>query len=269
MSNALSIELPGTGRIFKADGLFQYVQPFIDACGKETFTGNAYYDSCDCHWKYKTIHKYDNIIVKRFNKYPTRTFGQFYVKMLLEIEKHSCCYEDIWTALLKPRGKPFGNDRLSFDGLYKNNLIKFDYRGKYGRKFYKLTKLGQLVIDAARKNHVAYKVLRHFMKFEGDFEAHVINVSLNPETIEDLEDKAFVDMLAAILDDNSDLHKLGTYAYWCQKLLACLKSSSNFFDMFMCPEVKKWLDEHAEEDNVKNFKKAIDKIAKKYARTAA
>lgn len=269
MSTALLVDLPGTGRIFKADNLFQYVRPFIDAYGKDTFTGNGYYDPCDCHWKYKTLHKYDEIIVKRFNKYLTRTIGQFYVKMLLEIEKRSCCYEDIWTALLKPRGKPYGNNIASFNGLRDNNLIELDYKGKYGRKFYKLTTLGKLVLDAAKKNHVVYKVLRHFMKFEGDFEAHVVQVSFNPETMEDLDPKTFVNMIDAILNDNSDLHKLGTYAYWCQKLLTCLKSSSNFFDMFMCDEVKAWFEEHKEEYNVKNFKKVLDKIAKKYARKAA
>ena len=269
MSNALFIELPNTGSIFKTDYLFQYVQPFIDAHGKETFTKGGYYDARGGYWIPKKIHKYDDAIIKKFNKYLTRTVGQFYVKMLLEIEKCSCCYEDIWTALLKPRGKPYGNDIASFNGLRENNLIELDYKGKYGRKFYKLTTLGKLVLDAAKKNHVVYKVLRHFMKFEGDFEAHVVQVSFNPETMADLDPETFVNMIDAILNESSDLHKLGTYAYWCQKLLTCLKSSSNFFDMFMCDEVKAWFEEHKEEDNVKNFKKVLDKIAKKYARKAA
>ena len=268
MSNALFVELPNTGKIFKTDYLFQYVQPFINAYGKETFSGRGYYDEGG-HWRYRQLDKYDEQVIKRFLKYPTRTLGQFYVKMLLEFEKRSCCYEDIWTALLKPRGKPYGNDIASFNGLRENNLIELAYKGKYGRKFYKLTKLGQLVLDAAKKNHVVYKVLRHFMKFEGDFEAYVVQVSFNPETMTDLDPETFVNMIDSILNESSDLHKLGTYAYWCQKLLTCLKSSNNFFDMFMCDEVKAWLEEHKEEDNVKNFKKALDKIAKKYARKAA
>lgn len=268
MSNTSFIKLPGTGNIFKTDYLSKYVYPFIDAHGGPFYYERDYDLNKRC-WHNIEVDKYSEPIVKRFSKYMSHTTGQFYVKMLLKIEKCSCCYEDIWTALLKPRGKPYGNDINSFNRLRDNNLIELDYKGKYGRKFYKLTKLGQLVLDAAKKNHVVYKVLRHFMKFEGDFEAHVVQVSFNPETMTDLDPETFVNMIDAILNDNSDLHKLGTYAYWCQKLLTCLKSSSNFFDMFMCPEVKAWLEEHKDEDNVKNFKKAIDKIAKKYTRTAA
>lgn len=260
--------LPDYNKVFEPALCVKFVSKFIDAASTKQYAKyyvGGYVDS----WNGTPCAKYSDANVNKFDKFLSRTLGNLYVKMLACMEDMPCSYNEIYNMVLKQRGKSFGTDIESFKNLEINGLIEIDHLGKYKRKYMKLTRLGKLVLETAKKNHIAYKVLRHFMKFKDDFDAYLIEVNFNIETMDDISPKSFVDMLTAILDDNSVLHEIGSYAYWCNKLISTLKKNERFFEMFDCPEVNAWLDNNFSSPSVKNFKKIFDKISKKYARKAA
>ena len=266
--NELFIALPNTKPIFKDDYILQYVAPLIDA-----------YDDSICHRNYDARglwlvkgheNEYLEQNIRSFTKFLTKTSGALYIKMLMEMEKRPCSYHEIYEAVLKPRGIAFGNDTLLFKTLSANGLAKIHSIGKYKRKFYVPSKFGELVLDIVKKNEVAYKVLRHFMKFDGEnYESHMMTIQFNPLTSNDLTTESFVNMLDAILNPDSDLHKIGSYAYWCQKLIACLKKHEEFYDIFNCPEINEYLEANKSNPSVVNFTKVFRRIGKKFAKLAA
>ena len=217
----------------------------------------------------KTFDRYSNANVDKYCKFMTRTLGNLYVKMLAELAKRPCSYDDIYTSVLAPKGIAYGNDVGTWRSLFETGLSQLDHKGAKGRKFYSLTALGKAVLDTAEKNHVAYKVLRHFMKFKDDFEVYSLQVNFNPETMNDMDPQSFVDMLDAVLNESSDLHAVGSYAYWCNKIIDCLKKNINFFELFNCPEVNAYLEKNASCPTVQRFNKIWDKICKKHAKAAA
>lgn len=260
---ASSKVFPDYNKVFEPALCIKFVSKFIDTAPTSQLA--RYYDG----WNAKLCAKYSDANVDKFSKFLSRTLGNLYVKMLACMEDTPCSYNEIYNMVLKPSGTPYGNDIESFKSLETNGLAEIDHLGKYKRKYMKLTQLGKLVLETAKKNHIAYKVLRHFMKFKDDFDAYLIDVNFNVETMDDISPKSFVDMLAAILDDNSVLHEVGSYAYWCNKLIGTLKKNDRFFEMFDCPEVNEYLNSNSSNPSVKNFKKIFDKIAKKHARNAA
>lgn len=256
--------LPDYAKVFKPAPYVKFVSKLIDAASTNQYA--KYYINS---WNGNTCAKYSDANVDKFSKFITRTLGNLYVKMLACTEDEPCSYHEIYHRLLEPKGKPFGNDVESFKNLEINGLVEIDHLGKYKRKYMRLTPLGRIVLENAKKNDVAYKVLRHFMKFKDDFDTYLIEVNFNIETMDDISPNSFVAMLAAILDDNSVLHEIGSYAYWCSKLLDSLKKNERFFEIFNCPEVNEYLDNNSSNSNVQNFKKVLSKISKKYVRKAA
>lgn len=248
-------------KIFKPIPVLNFAKKFIDVANPNIFK-KLYFT----YSKPKFISAYSQCNVDTFILYTMRTLGNLYIKMLSCIEDMPCSYQDIYDRLLKPKGKPFGNDVESFKNLEIKGLTEIDHIGKYKKKFFKLTPLGRLVLETAKKNNVAYKVLRHFMKFKDDFDSYLVEVNFNPETMDDITPISFVEMLDAILNDNSVLHEIGSYAYWCHKLLDSLKKSELFFEMFNCPEVNSYLDNNVNNQNVQKFKKMLVKISEKYNR---
>ena len=92
-----------------------------------------------------------------------RTMGHMYIKILDVIDRHgNASYYDFHAEILKPKGKPVGNDVELFRNLESQGLTELDHLGKYKRKFFRLTALGKLVLETAKKNQPAYRVLRHF-----------------------------------------------------------------------------------------------------------
>ena len=263
--------LNDSARILEPKPLLPYVKQYIDIADIKRFKKTCYVqDTNDGLWNRRTFsNAYCTQNVKSFCKYITKTTGQLYVKMLAIIDSTPSSYDDVWLQVLKPRGISQGNDMDSFKFLEKAGLMELDHLGKYRRKFYKTTPLGKLVLETAKKNDVAYKVLRHFMTFKGDFDAHMIDVSLNPETMLDMDPKSLVACIEAILSPSSCLHEIGSQFYWCNKLLDCLKKSSNVFDTFNCSEVNVWLQAHASEPNVQRFLVVWHKLEKKHAKAAA
>ena len=256
--------------ILKPKPLLQYVKRYIDITDLKRFGEKCYICDANNMWiKRSFSNAYCTQNVETFCKYITRTTGQLYVKMLAVIDSTPSSYDDIWLQVLKPRGISQGNDKDSFSFLEKAGLMELDHFGKHRRKFYKTTPLGKLVLETAKKNDVAYKVLRHFMTFKGDFDAHMIDVSLNPETMFDMDPKSLAACIEAILIPSSCLHEIGSQFYWCNKLLDCLKKSSNVFGTFNCAEVNDWLEAHASEPNVQRFLAVWHKLEKKHAKAAA
>lgn len=263
--------LNDSARILEPKPLLQYVKRYIDAVDIKRFGEKCHVrDANGGRWiKRSFSNAYCTQNVESFCKYMTRTTGQLYVKMLAVIDSSPSSYDDVWLQVLKPRGISQGNDMDSFKFLEKAGLMELDHLGKYRRKFYRTTPLGKLVLETAKKNDVAYKVLRHFMTFKGDFDAHMIDVSLNPETMFDMDPKSLAACIEAIFSPSSCLHEIGSQFYWCNKLLDCLKKSSNVFDTFNCAEVNNWLEAHASEPNVQRFLAVWHILEKKHAKAAA
>ena len=255
---------PDHNKVFEPALCIKFVSKFIDAAPTRQLA--KFYDGWYNGWNGTLCAKYSDANVDKFSKFLSRTLGNLYVKMLACMEDTPCSYNEIYNMVLKHRGKSFGTDIESFKNLEINGLAEIDHLGKYKRKYMKLTRLGKIVLETAKKNHVAYKVLRHFMKFKDDFDSYLVEVNFNIETMDDISPKSFVDMLVAILDDNGVLHEIGSYTYWCNKLIDTLKKNERFFEMFDCPEVNTWLDNNLSNPSVQNFKKVFDKISKKYAR---
>ena len=254
----------------------QFVKRYIDAADERLLRrdfvhpqfGAGYYRYCPDAEEY-VYPKYAKVNVEKFDKYITRHTGVLYIQMLIEMEKSPCSYHEIYERVLKPRGISFGNDTLLFKSLMVNGLAEIDQVGKYRRKFYRPTALGKVVIETAKKNDVAFKVLRHVMKFKDDCDnIQLVNASLNLENFDDFSTSAYVSLLEALMDDNSPLHEVGSHAYWCNKLIQGLKKSDFFFSMFNCPEVQAWLEEHKTWSNVQRFMKTWNKICKKYSKAA-
>lgn len=265
MSNEITIH--DAYKVFPAVSALQFVKKFIDAAPERTHA--FYYDfdqNCVCFKKICLIYSAENI--NKFIKYLTRTTGHMYIKMLMTMDGGKTSdYESMHAQVLKPRGIRFGNDTLLWHSLQKSGLIELDHLGKYRRKFFRLTVLGQLVVDAAKKNDVAYKVLRHFMKFKDTLDdATMMTLMLNPETFNDMTPASYVSMLEAILDTSSVLHEIGSYAYWMNKLVEALKKSEVFFNEFNCSEVNAWLESHLDNENVQRFNKIFQKTMKKHVK---
>lgn len=262
--------LKDSAGILEPKSLLQYVKPYLDIVDLKRFGKKCYIRDANNAWARRSFsNAYCIENVESFCKYITRTTGQLYVKMLAVIDSSPSSYDDVWLQVLKPRGISQGNDMDSFRFLKKAGLMELDHLGKYRRKFYKTTPLGKLVLETAKKNDVAYKVLRHFMTFKGDFDAHMIDISLNPETMLDMDPETLAACIEAILSPSSCLHEIGSQFYWCNKLLECLKKSSNVFDTFNCAEINNWLEAHASEPNVQRFLVVWHKLEKKYAKVAA
>ena len=243
-------------RIVESKPMIDFVKKFIDAAPDRVLVS---------YWC-------DTLNMNTFSKYLTRTTGQMYVKMLDVIDhKGEASYRDIYDCLLKPKGKSFGNGAESFRNCETKGLMELDHRDKYKRKFFRLTALGKLVLETAKKNDIAYRVLRHFMKLdEGcDFDQKMITIQLNPDTLNDVTPEAFTSMLEAILDSKSELYEVGSYAYWCNKLVEALKKNPSFLEIFNCPEVNAWLEANQTVPAVQRFSKVFSKIMKKSKKNAA
>lgn len=259
-------QLSDNNKIFIPANKLNFVKKFIDATNERFYAYDYVY-----HPQYTKIifPAYSTRNVEHFSKYITRTTGNMYVKMLEVMSKAPCSYYEIYDAVLKPKGIAFGNDSLSFFDMERRGLIELDHLGKYKRRYFRCTALGKEVVKAANANNVAYKVLRHFLKFKDDFDVYLINISFNPETMNDVDASAIVAMLKAIFDDNSSLHEVGSHFYFCNQLIKCLKTNATFFELFNCPEVKTYLADNASNEAVLKFNKIFSKICKKYAKANA
>lgn len=254
--------------IFEPKSLADYVIPLVNAAPKCA--------KCERMWSWQDGFYFaderplaENII--KFSKYLSRTTGQMYVKMMNVIDKcGDASYHEIYNQVLKPLGKPFGNDALSFRGIADNGLMELDHLGKYKRKFFSLTPLGKMVLEIAKANDVAYKPLRHFMKFKDTLdEERMISIQMSPDSMLDIMPETFVKMLDELLNPSSKLHEIGSYAYWLNKLVECLKKSKPFLDEFNCPEVKTWIESNMTNVYVQRFNKLFQKILKKQSKMAA
>ena len=247
-----------------------FVKKFIDAAPENVLT--FYYVGNWPNRRQEYASKYGTENLNKFSKYITRTMGHVYVKILDIIDRRgSASYYDFYDEILKPKGKPVGNDVEMFRNLEFQGLTELDHLGKYKRKFFKLTALGKLVLETAKKNQPAYKVLRHFMKLDDgcDFYQKLVAVQLDPETADDTTPEAFTNMLEAILSGKSSLYEAGSYAYWCNKLVEALKKNDDFLELFNCPEVNAWLEASQTVPAVQRFSKIFKKIVAKSNKNAA
>ena len=247
-----------------------FVMKFIDAAPSSALACTYDYRIWP-HQKKNALPKDHTLNLEKFYKYMTRTTGQLYIKMLAAIEHcGDASYHEVYRMVLKPRGLKFGNDTELFKSLSINGLVELDHIGKYKRKFFRLSALGKIVLDTAKKNDVAYNVLRHFMKMDGcDFDQKMINIQLNVDTLNDVQPESFVSLVKAILDNKSSLYETGSYAYWCNKLVECLKKNKDFFEIFNCEEVKTWLESNKSMKSVQRFIDVMNSISKKHARKVA
>lgn len=241
-----------------------FVKKFIDAAPKNALAFYYAGDWPNGHKEYAPMYSTEN--VNKFSKYITRTMGHMYIKILDIIDRHGdASYYDFHAEILKPKGKPVGNDVELFKNLESQGLTELDHLGKYKRKFFRLTALGKLVLETAKKNQPAYRVLRHFMKIDEncDFYQKLVAVQLDPETADDTTPEAFTGMLEAILSGRSSLYEVGSYAYWCNKLVEALKKNDDFLELFNCPEVNAWLEANQTVSTVQRFNALFKKIVAK------
>lgn len=253
--------------IFPDTPMATYALPFIEACDMKKYGAHiSRWNNQTCRMENTYFPTYSRDNIQKYLKYAFRTPGNMYVKMLMRMENEPCSYREIYNSILKPLGKPMGNDTLSFISMQKRGLMEFDHYGKYRRKFYRITKLGKLIVEAAKTNMVVYRVLRHFMKFEGDFIEYSINVSLNPETMNDLTPASMVKLLDALFNESSDIHKLGSHIYWSTKLLDALKKNKDCYSLMESDEVKKYLSDNASNPYVAKFNEVLARIVKRYTK---
>lgn len=200
------------------------------------------------------------------------TYGMVYMKMLKQFKDGSVLsYNDVFPRVFDTSKNKLGHDKDSFKSLFSNKFIAFDHYGKYRRPYYKITQFGKKICEIAEVNDIAYRVLRHvkLLSCNDDiFCARMVGIETNPETCSDMLSKTFVDLLEELFNEKSKMHEIGSYVHWCNTLVKGLKNCKNFYDLFVCDEVKRWLAANTDNQAVKKFSAVLDKISKIHAKAA-
>jgi DNA-binding PadR family transcriptional regulator len=196
------------------------------------------------------------------------TKGQVTMKMLMmyaDGNEHS--WQEVSNTLF-PRDP--GKDIDCWRSLKDRNLIAFSSKGPYGRKFYRITELGKDILNVLDVNDAYLNVIRWFKVDEDETIKMLIQADLNGEdTWKCTSPEAFNNMLEALFNPESKMHKLGSCYKWMNNVMNVLKSNSEFYDKMVRPEVMSWLNSHTYYHGVNAFITKLEKIGKKKMKNAA
>jgi hypothetical protein len=257
-------------KIFEPVDNRPFIKKIIDACDNsclpKIYLG---FDYSTFEPKYAECSKDSDYTYCKFKKYVSLSQAMLFVRLLMPFKNDAVLsYNDVFPIVFDTSRYSLGHDKDSFLSLLSKKLICFDHKGKYKRPYYKITPLGKKVCEIAEINSIAYKVLRHVMKLDSKNEnavcATMIKIDTNPEYFSDLLPETFVSLLDELFNEKSKMHEIGSYAYWCSKLVKCLKDNKFFFDMFVCDEVNAYLRENESNHAVSNFKHLLEKLRKNH-----
>lgn len=190
------------------------------------------------------------------------TKGQVTMKMLLiyaDGNEHS--WQEVSTKLFP--NNP-GKDIDCWRSLEERELITFSSKGKYGRKFYRITYFGREVLRVLDVNNVYFRVVRWFKLDEDKIIPAMMKADLNgEESWKDTLPESIIALLEALFNPTSKMHKLGSCYRWMNNVVWLVKHSQEFFEKIVHPDVTDWLDSHMHYYGVEKFYKILDKIAER------
>ena len=142
--------------------------------------------------------------------------------------------------------KPYGHDIDCWQSLKKRKLIELAYKGNHGKQFFKITDLGKEILKIISVNYAFYRIFRWF-KFDDQTKAieHMVQADLQGEkSWEDQEPKVVIELLEAMFNPDSDMHKLGSCYRWMNIFMRTLATQANFYELVKNPEIMEWLENH-------------------------
>ena len=197
------------------------------------------------------------------------TSGQITMKMLeVYADGNEHHYLEVCSKLdLAP-----GHDIDCWRSLDSRHLIECSSKREHGKKYYRITGLGQEVLRVVQTNQVYFRTARWFkLKGEDDICTAMMKADLNgEESWRDLLPETFTSLLEAFFNPASEIRRLGSAYRWMNNLMYLLKSNDDFYEKFNQPEVLAWLQEKKETcAEASRFLKKLVRIQKKRAKTAA
>lgn len=167
----------------------------------------------------------------------------------------------------------YGKDIDCWKIIRNNKFITFDSKGRHGIQFFKITDLGRELLKIVDANQVCHKIFRWYKIDDDKRESAMIEADLNGESSYlDLEPESFIAMFDALLDDNSELSRIGSRYRFLNKVMRAYATIDDFRVKASDPKVRSWLEEKTKDademDSYKLFLKAITKIDKRIAKKA-
>lgn len=165
----------------------------------------------------------------------------------------------------------YGKDIDCWKTIRNSKFIEFESKGKYGIQFFKITDLGRELLKIVDANQVCQRILRWYKIDDDKRESAMIEADLQGEnTYLDLEPESFIAMFDALLDDNSELSRIGSRFRFLNKVMRAYATIDDFRAKASDPKVRSWLEAKVkdpnEQDNYKRFFKAITRINKRLAK---
>ena len=173
------------------------------------------------------------------------TRGTITMKMLLVHEDGN---EHHFNEMAKACNIPNGNDIDCYRSLIDRGMIAFSSKHSRGSKYYKITDFGKFIIRIIKTNDVFYRCARWFKNQDEDsIYKNMLNsdVNTNECALDDISAESVLNMVKALLDLSSDIHKIGSACKWMNTFMYLLKSSKEFYGYVDIPEVNAWLDANA------------------------
>ena len=198
-------------------------------------------------------------------KFMHATLDNVYVRMLNTFDGKVSCWKNTFNEVFPNQTHMFDMD--SFKYLVKERLISFDHK-EGNTKYYHITDNGQKVLDIARDNYAASRVLAWFdgKTTDENIYAKVIDndIMCKRNSAEDFLPNTICKMLSSLLDTSSAMYEIGSAFRFLNKLIMSLSKYDFLFSAFDNSEVRQWIDDNAlKMDTVKKFKCFFDKLSKK------
>lgn len=162
-----------------------------------------------------------------------------------------------------------GHDIDCWRSLEDRGLISFSSKRDHGKKFYRITDLGQEVLRATRANQVYFRVARWFKIKGEDVCTAMMKADLNgEESWKDLLPETLEALLEALFNPASEIHALGSVYRWMNNFMYLLKNNDEFYEKIDCPEVHTWLQANKDKYSaVSRFLVKFARIQKKRAKS--
>lgn len=260
-----AIEYTKSGPIFNdTTEIFKYRQVFVPNCIEDYPALKVVLRESKCY--------YNSLKIPFFSiSYLHVSEDLVYMKFLKTLEDgESRTWDEIARAALPD--KSIGTDIDSFKSLIPHFVGQ---NGKRGRKFlYNITPAGKDLLAVAKENMVYYRVARWFAPKIGDVCEYVMNRQLKTGDAsfyyDDVTDDAALDLVKALLDTKSRIHKIGSAYRFLRNFFGLVNRNDQFFDLINCEKVNRWLEENENMKlEIQEFKKKFAKAQKKWAKKRA
>lgn len=231
--------------------LIPYVTPFISAYAEVASSDGT---SINRSLKFLSVTNLDRRTV---------TSKLIYVKMLnVFADGGKYSYMDCWEKILKPQGKTKGYNTDTFRGLIFDKFITFVEKGQRNKLLYSITPLGRLILETAKANEPANRVMQHFLgkKNKDPIAKMMQDDLLGLETYKDVMPNAIIDMLKSVFDSDGSIRKIGSHIYWINRIVTSYRTIPYFREIFNNDDVQMYLDKQKELN--KEFAKFVISLKK-------